>query len=71
MTDVKRLFDFPYYQLEKFNLEKSLVNKQKGEWVATSTQEYIGSKSIAKWKKQKIDLTKRPCIFILGDTFYN
>jgi long-chain acyl-CoA synthetase len=41
MTDVKRLFDFPYYQLEKFNLEKSLVNKQKGEWVATSTQEYI------------------------------
>ena len=41
MTDVKRLFDFPYYQLEKFNLEKSLVNKHKGEWVATSTQEYI------------------------------
>ena len=41
MTDVKRLFDFPYYQLEKFNLEKSLVNKQEGEWVATSTQEYI------------------------------
>ena len=41
MTDVKRLFDFPYYQLEKFNLEKSLVNKYKGEWVATSTQEYI------------------------------
>lgn len=41
MTDVKRLFDFPYYQLKKFNLEKSLVNKYKGEWVATSTQEYI------------------------------
>ena len=41
MTHVKRLFDFPYYQLEKFNLEKSLVNKYKGEWVATSTQEYI------------------------------
>ena len=41
MTDVKRLFDFPYYQLKKFNLEKSLVTKYKGEWVATSTQEYI------------------------------
>ena len=41
MTDVKRLFDFPYYQLEKFNLEKSLVTKYNGEWVATSTQEYI------------------------------
>ncbi len=41
MTDVKRLFDFPYYQLEKFNLEKSLVTKNNGEWEATSTQEYI------------------------------
>jgi len=41
MTEVKRLFDFPYYQLEKFNLQKSLVSKYKGEWVATSTQDYI------------------------------
>jgi len=41
MTDVKRLFDFPYYQLEKFNLQKSLVTKYNGEWQATSTQEYI------------------------------
>lgn len=41
MTDVKRLFDFPYYQLEKYNLEKSLVTKYNGEWKATSTQEYI------------------------------
>ncbi len=41
MTDVKRLFDFPYYQLEKFNLQKSLVSKRNGEWIATSTQEYI------------------------------
>ncbi|MFT4801617.1 MAG: long-chain acyl-CoA synthetase [Flavobacteriaceae bacterium] len=41
MTDVKRLFDFPHYQLEKFNLEKSLVTKYKGEWIATSTQEYV------------------------------
>ncbi len=41
MTDPKRLFDFPYYQLEKYPLEKSLVSKVNGEWVATSTQEYI------------------------------
>tara|TARA_B100000809_G_scaffold266360_1_gene328712 strand:+ start:4836 stop:6617 length:1782 start_codon:yes stop_codon:yes gene_type:complete len=41
MTDVKRLFDFPHYQLEKFNLERSLVTKYKGEWLATSTQEYV------------------------------
>ena len=41
MTDVKRLFDFPYYQLEKYPQEKALVSKVNGEWVATSTQEYI------------------------------
>ncbi len=41
MTDVKRLFDFPYYQLEKFNLEESLVTKNNGTWEATSTKEYI------------------------------
>ncbi len=38
---ISRLFDFPYYQLEKFNLEKSLVSKVNGEWVVTSTKEFI------------------------------
>ncbi|MCM4152316.1 long-chain fatty acid--CoA ligase [Arenibacter sp. N53] len=41
MQEITRLFDFPYYQLEKFNLKKSLVTKYNGEWIATSTQEYI------------------------------
>ncbi|MCM4166412.1 Long-chain-fatty-acid--CoA ligase FadD15 [Arenibacter antarcticus] len=41
MQDITRLFDFPYYQLEKFNLKKSLVTKYNGEWVATSSQEYV------------------------------
>jgi long-chain acyl-CoA synthetase len=41
MQKVTRLFDFPYYQLEKFPLEKSLVTKYNDKWVATSTQEYI------------------------------
>ncbi len=41
MNDPKRLFDFPYYQLEKYPQEKALVTKYNGEWKATSTQEYI------------------------------
>ncbi|RKR13497.1 long-chain acyl-CoA synthetase [Maribacter vaceletii] len=41
MHKVTRLFDFPYYQLEKFNLKKSLVSKQNGKWIFTSTQDYI------------------------------
>lgn len=41
MQSVTRLFDFPYYQLEKYPLAKALVSKSEGKWVATSTQEYI------------------------------
>lgn len=41
MNDPKRLFDFPYYQLEKYPQEKALVTKYNGKWKATSTQEYI------------------------------
>ena len=41
MKDPKRLFDIPYYQLEKYPLEKCLVTKYDGKWEATSTKEYI------------------------------
>ncbi len=40
-TEIKRLFDFVYYQKENYNLEKSLVTKYNGKWVAVSTQEFI------------------------------
>ncbi len=41
MTEVKRLFDFPYYQLENYPQEAALVSKENGTWVKTSTQQYI------------------------------
>ncbi len=41
MAPITRLFDFPYYQLNKNNLEACLVTKYNGVWVKTSTQEYI------------------------------
>ncbi len=41
MEAVKRLFDFPYYQLENYNLKHALVTKYKGQWKSLSTQEYI------------------------------
>lgn len=41
MTNITRLFDFPYYQLEKYNKTDALVTKQDGIWVETSTKEYI------------------------------
>lgn len=41
MTEVKRLFDFPYYQLENYSQEGALVSKVNGQWIKTSTQQYI------------------------------
>jgi len=41
MTNPKRLFDFPYYQLEHYPQKNALVTKYDGKWVPTSTQEYI------------------------------
>ena len=42
MITITRLFDFPYYQQEKYNsIPDALVSKQNGVWVKTSTQEYI------------------------------
>ena len=41
MDTITRLFDFPYYQLEKYNLKEALVTKYGNEWIKTSTEEYI------------------------------
>lgn len=39
--EIKRLFDFPYYQLETYNLNKAFTTKQHSGWQSISTQEYI------------------------------
>lgn len=42
MTNITRLFDFPYYQQKKYiNITDALVTKYDGVWVKTSTDEYI------------------------------
>ncbi|MBS4041548.1 MAG: AMP-binding protein [Flavobacteriales bacterium] len=41
MQTITRSFDFPYYQLSKNNLSNCLVTKYNGEWIKTSTQEYL------------------------------
>jgi len=41
MTEITRIFDFPYYQLDKYNLDKALTTKYNGEWKSTSSKEYI------------------------------
>jgi len=46
MIEIKRTFDFAYYQLEKFPQDDCFADKIDGNWVKTSSQEYI-NKAIA------------------------
>ena len=41
MTEITRLFDFPYYQRDRYNLEKAFTTKYNGQWQSISSQEYI------------------------------
>lgn len=42
MTNISRIFDFPYYQLEHYALNKAFTTKYDGEWQSISSQDYIG-----------------------------
>jgi len=39
--EVTRLFDIPYYQVEKFPQRDAFCDKKDGKWTPVSTQEYI------------------------------
>lgn len=68
MTDIKRLFDFPYYQLEKFNLDKALVTKYNGEWIPTSTQEYINKANAISRGLLRLGVKKNDKVAIISMT---
>src|SRR5690606_35029948 len=41
MTNITRLFDFPYHQQQNHNIPDALVTKYNGQWIKTSTDEYL------------------------------
>ena len=41
MREVTRLFDIPYYQLEKYPIENALVTKYNNTWTPISSEEYV------------------------------
>ncbi|MBP8066270.1 MAG: AMP-binding protein, partial [Flavobacterium sp.] len=66
MTNVTRLFDFPYYQLEKYNLSDALVTKQNGEWVKTSTKEYLDKANALSRGLLRIGIQKHDKIAVIS-----
>jgi long-chain acyl-CoA synthetase len=60
MVSITRLFDFPYYQQETYNLPVALATKKNGAWEKTSSQEYIAkanavSRALLRMGVQKDD----------------
>ncbi|WP_417940210.1 AMP-dependent synthetase/ligase [Flavobacterium sp. RS13.1] len=41
MVTITRLFDFPYYQQETYNLQVALATKKNGVWEKTSSIDYV------------------------------
>jgi len=67
MTEITRLFEFPYYQLEKFNsIPDALVTKQNGIWTKTSTQEYITKANAISRALLRLDIKKNDKIAIIS-----
>ncbi|MFC7443806.1 MULTISPECIES: AMP-dependent synthetase/ligase [Mesoflavibacter] len=68
MIQVTRLFDFPYYQLDKHNLNAALVTKKNGKWEATSTKEYIDKANALSRALLKLGVNKNDKIAVISST---
>jgi long-chain acyl-CoA synthetase len=68
MTAITRLFDFPYYQLEKNNIPDCLVTKYDGVWVKTSTQEYIDQSNTISRALLRMGIEKNDKIAIISSS---
>ena len=67
-TEIKRLFDFPYHQLEKYNLKNTFVTKYNGKWEATSTKEYIDKANAISRGLLRLGVNKNDKIAVISTT---
>ena len=68
MNKVTRIFDFPQYQLEKFNLNKALTSKYDGVWQSISTQEYIDKANAISRGLLRLDVKPNDKIAVISST---
>lgn len=68
MNAITRLFDFPYYQLEKYNISDAFVTKYGNEWVKTSTQEYINKANTISRALLRLGINKNDKIAIISSS---
>ena len=67
-TEITRLFDFPYFQLEKFNLKNALNTKYNGKWESLSSQEYVNKSNQLSRGLLQLGITLNEKIAIISTT---
>lgn len=68
MKDITRLFDFPYYQLEKNNKPDAFATKYNGVWKKTSTQEYVNQANAISRGLLRLGVKKNDKIAVISTT---
>ena len=68
MTEVTRLFDFPYYQLKNKPNASALVTKYNGTWISTSTKEYLDKANAVSRALLKLGVKKNDKIAVISST---
>lgn len=68
MTEIKRIFDFPSFQLENHPLEKSLVTKYNGKWEALSSQQYVDNANAISRGLLRLGIKKNDKIALISSS---
>jgi long-chain acyl-CoA synthetase len=68
MKPITRLFDFAHYQLETHNLDAALISKKEGEWIKTSSKEYIDKANALSRALLKMGVEKDDKIAVISTT---
>ncbi|WP_347174403.1 AMP-dependent synthetase/ligase [Polaribacter uvawellassae] len=67
-STITRLFDFPYYQLEKYNLEKALTSFKDNKWYSITTKEYINQANQISRGLLRLGIKKDDKIAVISTT---
>ncbi|MFC0605041.1 AMP-dependent synthetase/ligase [Winogradskyella pulchriflava] len=68
MTEITRLFDFPYYQLENKPNKSALVTKYNGKWEPMSTHEYLEKSNMVSRALLNLGVQKNDKIAVISST---
>lgn len=68
MSNITRLFDFPYYQQKKYPIADALVTKYNGKWEKTSTDQYIEKANQISRALLRLGIQKNDKIAVISST---